>query len=211
MPKKVIQSFILVIMVLAFFAGAGNAEAWSGCGSSYYVQWGDTLFKIAAKCGTTMDAIRQANPGLYNWVFAGQTLRMPGYGWDGNSYNYGNQGYQGGFTYYVAPGDTLKIIAARYGTTWDVLARWNNLYDPDVIYVGQALQIPSKEYQTQYPYYHHQDGYQPYHPVYYTTQKGDTLVKIAQWFGTSISSLEQLNPQIPKSNLLTPGMLLVIK
>jgi LysM repeat protein len=209
MAKKAMQSLIIIVLVLAFFAGPGKAEAWSGCGSSYYVQWGDTLFKIAAKCGTSMDAIRQANPGVYNWVYAGQTLQMPGYGWNGNQ---GSQGYQGSFTYYVAAGDTLKIIAARYGTTWDVLARMNGLYNPNVIYVGQPLQVPSSGYHAPTQYGQHHEEYQPpYHPVYYTTQKGDTLVKIAQWFGTSVSSLEQLNPQIPKSNLLTPGMLLVIK
>ena len=207
MIKKISQILILAVLVVSCFAGAGKAEAWSGCGSSYTVQWGDTLYQIAANCGTTMDAIRDANPGLYNWVFAGQVLRMPGSGW-----NDGGQSNQGGFTYYVEYGDTLKIIAARYGTSWDVLARANQLYNPNIIYVGQPLWVPSQGYQPPAPHYDRPDwkGGQ-YQAVYYTVQKGDTLVKIAGWYVTTVNNLTALNPQIKKSNLLEVGMVIRVK
>ena len=199
MLKKFFQAFILTVLVFACFAGVSKAEAWSGCGSSYYVQWGDTLYKIAAKCGTTMDAIRQANPGLYNWVYAGQTLRMPGSGW----YNTGGQTYQSSFTYIVQRGDTLKIIAARYGTTWDAIARFNGLYNANLIYPGQALQIPTRG-----SYHPSTNNTQP---IYITVQRGYTLVKIAGWFDTTVQQLELLNPDIKKSHQLTEGMLIRVK
>ena len=203
MTKKALQTLILVIMVLTALLGTGKAEAWSGCGSTYTVQWGDTLYQIAANCGITMDAIRDANPGLYNWVYAGQVLTMPGSNWSGGP-------AKGGFTYYVAYGDTLKIIAARYGTSWDVLARANQLYNPDVIYVGQPLWIPSQSYTP--PSYNRWDWKQGSNQfVYYTVRKGDTLIKIATWYGTSVYALEILNPQIKKSNLLDLGMVIRIK
>ena len=41
--------------------------------------------------------------------------------------------------YYVRRGDTLSGIAARFGTTVGDLARWNNISDPNRIYVGQRL------------------------------------------------------------------------
>jgi GH25 family lysozyme M1 (1,4-beta-N-acetylmuramidase) len=44
-------------------------------------------------------------------------------------------------TYIVRVGDTLSAIASRYGTTWQDLARKNNITDPNKIYPGQVLKI----------------------------------------------------------------------
>lgn len=45
-------------------------------------------------------------------------------------------------TVVVQPGDTLHWIAMRHGTTADALVAVNELGSPDVIYVGQRLQVP---------------------------------------------------------------------
>ena len=42
-------------------------------------------------------------------------------------------------TYTVKSGDTLSAIAARYGTTYQKLAEWNHISNPDLIRVGQVL------------------------------------------------------------------------
>ena len=42
----------------------------------------------------------------------------------------------------VVKGDTLSAIAAKYGTTVSVLATYNNISNPDLIYVGQIIYIP---------------------------------------------------------------------
>ncbi len=47
-----------------------------------------------------------------------------------------------GTTYTVASGDTLGAIAAKFGTTVDAIAAANGISDPNVIEVGQVLQIP---------------------------------------------------------------------
>lgn len=47
--------------------------------------------------------------------------------------------------YTVQPGDTLRRIALQYGTTWQNLAQWNNLSDPNVIEVGQVLRVVAPE------------------------------------------------------------------
>jgi len=47
--------------------------------------------------------------------------------------------------YTVQPGDTLRRIALQYGTTWQNLAQWNNLGDPNVIEVGQVLRVVSPQ------------------------------------------------------------------
>ena len=45
-------------------------------------------------------------------------------------------------THTVAPGETLYSIALQYGTTAEVLAATNGLYNPNQIYVGQVLYLP---------------------------------------------------------------------
>jgi len=43
----------------------------------------------------------------------------------------------------VQQGETLASIARRYGTSWQAIAQANDLVNPDQIYVGQKLKIPS--------------------------------------------------------------------
>lgn len=44
--------------------------------------------------------------------------------------------------YVVKSGDTLSGIAAKYGTTYQKLAAYNNIANPNVIHVGQKIKIP---------------------------------------------------------------------
>jgi hypothetical protein len=48
-------------------------------------------------------------------------------------------------TYTIQPGDTLGIIAERYGVTVEELAELNNIADINRIEVGDVLQIPQTE------------------------------------------------------------------
>jgi lipoprotein NlpD len=50
--------------------------------------------------------------------------------------NYGKPGY-----YAVRPGDTIRRIGTETGQSWQNIARWNNLDNPDVIEVGQVLRV----------------------------------------------------------------------
>ena len=45
-------------------------------------------------------------------------------------------------TYTVVRGDTLSGIAARYGTTYQALAAYNGIANPNLINVGQVIRIP---------------------------------------------------------------------
>jgi LysM repeat protein len=45
-------------------------------------------------------------------------------------------------TYTVRPGDTLSLIAARYGVSSSALQRLNGIRNPSLLHVGQVLKIP---------------------------------------------------------------------
>ncbi|WP_337102253.1 bifunctional 2',3'-cyclic-nucleotide 2'-phosphodiesterase/3'-nucleotidase [Paenibacillus sp. YIM B09110] len=47
-------------------------------------------------------------------------------------------------TYIVKSGDTLYWIAINHGTTWQKLASYNKLSNPNLIYPGQKIKIPAK-------------------------------------------------------------------
>lgn len=45
--------------------------------------------------------------------------------------------------YTVSSGDTLSGIARKYGTTYQKLASYNGIANPNLIYVGQKIKIPA--------------------------------------------------------------------
>ena len=139
MTRRVFQVVVVLMILFSLFGSAGSASAWSGCASYITVQWGDTLSGIAVQCGTTVNAIRAANPGLGWWVYAGQVLYIP----TGSSYEPAPQPTTGG-TYTVKWGDTLGKIAARSGTSVSsILAVNPQIWNASLIYAGQVINLPS--------------------------------------------------------------------
>jgi LysM repeat protein len=209
LSKRIIQITILTALLVASLTSVGSAFAWSGCGANYVVQSGDTLGSIAAQCGTSISALQSANPNMGYWIYPGQTLWMPGGSYNNNNnYSYGN-GYS---TYIVAPGDTLKIIANRYGTTVANLASMNSLYNYDLIYVGQVLRVPNGSTSYPSPVSYPAPVYQPA-PVSagtYVVAWGDTLRKIADRMNINVNDLIAVNPQLWNPNLIFVGEMINI-
>jgi len=138
MTKRVFRALIVIAVLVTSFGSAGNVFAASSCGSSVTVQWGDTLSGIALLCGTTVDAIRAANPGLGWWVYAGQILYMP------SGYTPPAQPPASGGTYVVQWGDTMAKIAARVGCTLGSLLAANpQISNPSLIFAGQVINLPA--------------------------------------------------------------------
>ena len=139
MVRRIFQLISVVAILIASFGSVGSAFAWSSCANYVTVQWGDTLSGIAQQCGTTVYAIRAANPGLGWWVYAGQVLYIPtGYTSDPGYYP------PSGGSYVVQWGDTLGKIAARTGVSWrDILAVNPQIQNPSLIYAGQVIYLPS--------------------------------------------------------------------
>ena len=135
--KNFLQLIVVLVLFVTSFATTGSVFAWSQCPTYITVQWGDTLSGIAALCGTTINAIRAANPGLGWWLYAGQTLYIP----SGSSPSYPPAT---GGTYVVRAGDTLGKIASRMGTSLSALLAVNpQIKNPSLIYVGQVINLPS--------------------------------------------------------------------
>ena len=51
-------------------------------------------------------------------------------------------------TYTVVKGDTLSGIAAKYNTTYQELAKLNNIANPSLIHVGQVIKLPTAKKET---------------------------------------------------------------
>ena len=125
-------------------SSAGNSGSTSGgtaTGGSdtvYTVKAGDTLSGIAAKYGTTYQALASYN-GISNpnKISVGQKIKIPSVGSSGSASTGG-----GDTVYTVKSGDTLSGIAAKYGTTYQTLASYNGISNPNKISVGQKIKIP---------------------------------------------------------------------
>jgi murein DD-endopeptidase MepM/ murein hydrolase activator NlpD len=99
------------------------------------------------------------------------------------------------FTYTIQPGDTMYSIATSFGLSETTLL-WNNpevSADPDLLYVGATLLVPSIE------------------GVVYNVTLGDTLNGIAEYFGVSTDAIISYGPNgLNSADALIDGMVLVI-
>lgn len=95
---------------------------------------------------------KKSNEEIANEVIAGKwgngndrKTKLQNAGYDYNTIqNIVNQKLGGGNsskTYTVKSGDTLSGIAAKFGTTYQELARKNGIANPNIIYPGQVLKI----------------------------------------------------------------------
>lgn len=97
----------------------------------YTVKSGDTLYKIAANFGTTIEELVEVN-GLTrpNDLVIDQNLFIP----NGNMTT----------TYTVQRGDTMYTIAQRYGISLQSLINANpQISNPNLIQIGQVINIPT--------------------------------------------------------------------
>ena len=100
-----------------------------------------------------------------------------------------------GDTYYtVVSGDTLSGIAAKFGVTVAQLCSWNNMSNPNLIYVGQRLIVKK-------------GGGSGGEAKYYTVVAGDCLSVIAERFGTTVAQICAWN-NISNPSLIYPGQVL---
>lgn len=151
--------------------------------NTYTVQRGDSLWSVANKLNTSVDELKRLNNLTSNLLQIGQVLKVPG-----NTSN--EEPPSQGTVYTVKSGDSLWLIANRFGVTVNDIITANNLTS-NVLSIGQQLIIPTSTNQTTY-----------------TVQRGDSLWEIAIRFGTTVDAIKSANNLT--SNLLSVGQQLII-
>ncbi len=145
------------------------------------VQPGDTLWDIAIRYDTTVDAIKQANALTSDALKPDTKLELP------SSSNMQPE------TYIVKAGDTLYDISVAFNIHVDKLIAINNI-DGSIIKPGQELILSS----TVVP-----------EPLVITIKSGDTLWDLAREHDVTVEELKTLNALTtdtlkPDSNLIVP-------
>ena len=92
-----------------------------------------------------------------------------------------------GREYTIQRGDTLGQLARQFGTDVATLARANGITNPDRIYAGTTITVPS-------------DGTRSH-----TVRSGDTLGAVARGAGLSLAEVLAANPQIRNPDMIYPG------
>lgn len=101
-----------------------------GSSFAYTVKSGDTLWLLANRFGASVDAIKRRNGLTSDHLQIGQILQIP------------TEQPAGYFDYTVKSGDTLWLLANRFGTTVDAIKRLNGLWS-NSLQIGQVLKIPN--------------------------------------------------------------------
>lgn len=187
--------FLALALLFAVMPGVSLAAPSERPMASNYiyhtVKSGDTLTRIAARYGVTVNTLMQVN-GIRNpnHIYVGQVLKIP-------------TGPAGcAFSHTVRYGQTLSGIAAYYGVNMYRIAEANRLDHLSRLYAGQVLCIPGT------------GG--PVHPgpvdpggLYYTVRPGDTLSAIALRYGTTVYAIMSAN-NIAHANRILAGQKLFI-
>lgn len=117
-----------IFFVSLFFSGIIAPFLWAS--TVHVVKKNETLGGIAQRYGVSVSAL-QAYNGISNpnLLFVGKKLKIPA----GNLRE---------VSYVVRKGDSLGLIAKRFGVSSNDLALINKISRPDLIRVGQKLTIP---------------------------------------------------------------------
>ena len=175
----VIISALMTTLSLPTAAHAATAASPTQSWGYHIVKKGETLSQIARYYGVSVAALASAN-GLSNadYIYIGQQLHIPASGGVGsvgcNSH------------YYVRHGDKLSVLASYFGVSTHALASINGISNPNLIYTGQKLCIPSAYGHSAPPAHGPADGH-------YVVKAGDTLSAIAKAHGTTVHHLLRLN------------------
>jgi len=145
----------------------------------YTVVRGDTLWSIANRFGTTVDAIIRLNNLTSYTLNIGQQLRIPGaeipevpeIPSEGTNYT----------LHTVVRGDTLWSLANKFNTTVAEIRALNNLTS-NTLSLGQILRIPGAEVPSEGTNY-----------TLHTVVRGDTLWSLANQFNTTVAEIRALN------------------
>lgn len=103
-------------------------------------------------------------------------------------------------TYVIRTGDTLYSVARKYGVSYQSILQLNDIKNPEKIYVGQKIRIPSASKDSPSDNQNYRD---------HRVQKGETLFGIARESGISVTTLRSIN-RLPDTYVLKEGTILKV-
>ncbi|NLJ81374.1 MAG: SafA/ExsA family spore coat assembly protein [Firmicutes bacterium] len=171
----------------------------SGCPAGtfpYTVRQGDSMWLIAQRFGVSLSALIAANPQIPDpsRIFPGQIVCVPA------AMPPPSGCPAGTFPYTVQRGDSMWLIAQRFGVSLSALIAANpQISDPSKIHPGQIVCVPTTPSITCPP-----------GTFRYTVQPGDSMWKIAQRFGVSLNALIAANPHISNPSQIKPGQIVCV-
>ncbi len=144
---------------------------------NYNIIKGDTLNSIAKQFGTTEKELIKLNQiENSNYLFEGQVLQIP----------VNNKKLKpNNVIHTVIAGDTLAEISITYNSNSQEISRVNNLKDPNSLFPGQKLKIPtSKKINS---------AINASRANYHILSEGDTLFSIASTYQVPLETILKLN------------------
>ncbi|AZB43179.1 peptidoglycan endopeptidase [Bacillus sp. FJAT-42376] len=191
MNHKVLGLTVTAVAGASFFATSASAE-------SVKVKSGDSLSKIAYQYKVSLKALKEANQLTSDMIYIGQVLQLPGTGQKTKPASPKKE-QTASSTYKVEKGDSLWLLARKFGMTVDELKSLNSLR-ADTIFLGQILKVKSASNPVKPAV---TPPAPPKAPVSedkdsaggrtYEVKPGDSLWKIANRFNLTIAELKVAN------------------
>ena len=165
------------------------------------VRFGETLSTIARRYRTSVRSIARANNiRRSNFIVAGKRLKIPLSGkYVARAKTTRKKKYRQASTHVVTSGDSLWIIAKRYGTTTQRIQELNNLKSTD-LHIGQVLKMSGGKKEA---------------PVIngskiYNVKLGDSPYQIALLHNMPLERFLRINQLTPRSKIY-PGQKLYVE
>ena len=176
---------------------AAEAETASTLPATHTVAPGENLYRIGLKYGMSWVTLAAYNnlPNP-NYIRVGQVLYIPGGGEPVPTPPPAPPDAPAYVDYVVQPGDTLYSIGRKFGVSWVEIAEANGIVNPNLIYAGQVLKIPTSQPETP-------------PAVTHTVKPGETLYRISLQYGVHWLAIAQANHIVPPY-VIYPGQVLVI-
>ncbi|HLV47291.1 MAG TPA: LysM peptidoglycan-binding domain-containing protein [Flavobacterium sp.] len=161
-----------IVFTLLFMFGVSSIYA-QVTYKTHTVEQGESLTHIAQKYYTTIDDIRQLNPGVSTELSANQQLKVPN--------------RDGAKLHEVQPKETLYAISKQYKVTINQLNDWNPVLLTDGLQPGQTIVVSPANVITA-----KSDDTNEIRK--YKVQKGDTIYSIAVRHKVAVSEIYEVNP-----------------
>ena len=205
-----ITLLLLFIFSIPFYSFADNNVEFI----THKVIKGDTLWSISKQYNISLELILAFN-NIRNKdsLSIGQIIKIP----------QDNLSAANHTSHIVKKGETLWTIARQYNLTMDSILTTNNITNPELIYIGQQIKIPSYKNVTATPEKNvtnkpvingnnSNNNINPpknAEPIIYTVKAGDNLWNISRKYGVSVEVIISVN-NLKEKDLLSLGQKLEI-